>query len=191
MEIYMKQLWKAFILVSALGTFVAAYQEPVSQSQPHPSGTVVTKNSRNTEVQPVTKKVGITPDIIRTAQQKLNNKGYKAGPASGRMNAQTRRAIHNFQRDEKLTITGRLDENTLSHLNEGGPDTLGPAPPDIGRGGKAAGHDIMGGHPIAAGKAIGVGIGRSGKKGGEAKKSLAVTGKDKVAGGTKTNDAAK
>ena len=187
----MKQLWKAFILVSALGTFVAAYQEPVSQSQPHPSGTVVTKNSRNTEVQPVAKAVGITPDIIRTAQQKLNNKGYKAGPASGKMNAQTRRAIHNFQKNEKLTITGSLDENTLSHLNVGGSDTLGAAPADIGRGGKAAGHNIMGGHPIAATKAMGVGIGRSGKKVGEATKSLAVTGKDKVSGEPKTNDAPK
>src|SRR5437764_2408644 len=191
MEIYMKQLWKAFILVSALGTFVAAYQEPVSQSQPHPSGTVVNKNSRNTELQPVTKAVGITPDIIRTAQQKLNNKGYKAGPATGRMNAQTRHAIHNFQKDEKLTVTGRLNENTLSHLNVGGSDTLGAAPADIGRGGKAAGHDIMGGHPIAATKAMGVGIGRSGKKVGEATKSLAVTGKDKVSGEPKTNDAPK
>ena len=186
----MKQLWKAVILVSAVGTFVSAYQEPASHSQPHPSGTV-TKNSRTSEMQPVTKKIGISPDIIRTAQQKLNNKGYKAGPASGRMNAQTRRAIHNFQRDEKLTITGRLDENTLSHLNVGGSDTLGAAPADIGRGGKAAGHDIMGGHPIAATKAMGVGIGRSGKKVGEATKSLAITGKDKVSGEPKTNDAPK
>ena len=187
----MKQLWKTLILASVLGTFVSAYQEPVSQSQPHPSGTVVTKNSRNTEVQPVKKAVGITPDMISTAQQKLNNKGYKAGPATGKVNAQTRRAIHNFQKDEKLTVTGKLDENTLSHLNVGGSDTLGAAPADIGRGGKAAGHDIMGGHPIAAGKAIGVGIGRSGKKVGEGTKSLAVSGKDKVSGEPKTNDAPK
>jgi peptidoglycan hydrolase-like protein with peptidoglycan-binding domain len=184
----MKQLWKALILVSALGTFVSAYQEPASHSPP--SGTVV-KNSRTTEVQPVTKKIGISRDIIRTAQQKLNNKGYNAGPATGTMNAHTRRAIHNFQTDQKLTVTGSLDENTLSHLNVGGADTLKAAPADIGRGGKAAGHDIMGGHPIAATKAIGVGIGRSGKKVGEATKSLAVTGKDKVAGEPKTNDTLK
>ena len=187
----MKQLWKTLILASVLGTFVSAYQEPVSQSQPHPSGTVVTKNSRNTEVQPVKKAVGITPDMIRTAQQKLNNKGYKAGPATGKVNAQTRRAIHNFQKDEKLTVTGKLDENTLSHLNVGGSDTLGAAPADIGRGGKAAGHNLMNGHPIAATKAIGVGIGRSGKKVGEGTKSLAVSGKDKVSGEPKTNDAPK
>jgi peptidoglycan hydrolase-like protein with peptidoglycan-binding domain len=187
----MNQLWKALALASMLGTLVSAYQEPVSQSQPHPSGTVVTKNSRHTEVQPVTKAVGITPDVISTAQQKLNIKGYKAGPAGGRMNAQTRRAIHNFQKDEELTITGSLDQNTLSHLNVGGSDTLGAAPADIGRGGKAAGHDMMNGHPIAAGKAIGVGIGRSGKKVGEATKSLVVTGKDKVTGEPKTNDAPK
>ena len=187
----MKRLWKALLLASALGTFASAYQEAVSQSRPHPSGTVVTKNSRNTEVQPLTKSVGITPDMIRTAQQQLNIKGYKAGPASGRINAQTRLAIHNFQKDEKLTVNGRLDENTLSHLNVGGFDTLGAAPADIGRGGKAAGHNLVNGHPIAATKAIGVGIGRSGKKVGEATKSLTVTGKDKIIGEPRTKDAPK
>ncbi len=185
----MKQQWKAFMLVSALGTCAAAYQTPaVSQSQPHPSGTVVTRNSANTEVQPATKMVGLTPAIIRTAQVKLNSKGYNAGPATGRMNVRTRRAVHNFQRDEKLTVNGSLDENTLSHLNVGGSDTFGAAPGDIGRGGKAAGHDIAGGHPIAAAKAIGVGIGRSEKKVGEGTKSLAISGKDKVTGDSKTND---
>ena len=187
----MNQLWKALMLASMLGTLASAYQEPVSHSQLHPSGTMVSKNSPNNEVQPITKPVGITPDMIRTAQQKLNIMGYKAGPASGRMNAQTRLAIHNFQKDEKLAITGRLDENTLSHLNMGGLDTLGAAPADIGRGGKAAGHNMMNGHPIAATKAIGVGIGRSGKKVGEATKSLTVTGKDKIIGEPRTKDAPK
>jgi peptidoglycan hydrolase-like protein with peptidoglycan-binding domain len=91
------------------------------------------------------------------------------------MNASTRRAIGAFQTKEKLNVTGKLDENTLSHLNVGGTDTFGAAPSDIGRGGKAAGHDIAGGHPIAASEAMGKGIGHFGKKVGEGTKSLAVT----------------
>ena len=76
----------------------------------------------------------------------------------------------------------KLDENTLSHLNVGGMDTYGAAPADVGRGAKAAGHNIAAGHPIAGAKAMGKGIGHSGKKVGEATKSVVVSGKDKVTG---------
>src|SRR5437588_7901340 len=136
----------------------------------------------NTEVQSTTKQVGVTPDIVRAAQQKLNLSGYEAGNATGKMNPSTRRAIGAFQAHEKLTVTLRLDENTISHLNVGATDTFGAAPSDIGRGGKAAGHDIAGGHAIAATQAMGKGIGHFGKKVGEGAKSLAVTSKDKVTG---------
>ena len=96
------------------------------------------------------------------------------------MNPMTRSAIRHFQQSEKLPVTGRLDENTLSHLNVGAASTLGSAPADVGRGGKAAGHDIAQGNPVAATKAMGTGIGRFGKKVGESTKSVAVETKDKV-----------
>ena len=207
----MKRIWTALVLVSALTAFLTAQQTPPSaqdsptpardssqpitsnetssnsahdrmQAEKHPGGTEVTKKQVNTEVQPVTKKVGVTPEIIRAAQEKLNAKGYKAGTPTGRMNAQTRKAIGNFQKDEKLTVTSKLNENTLSHLNVGGMDTFGAAPADVGRGGKAAGHNIAAGHPIAGAKAMGKGIGRSAKKVGEGTKSVVVSGKDKMTG---------
>ena len=179
----MKHPYALLMLTLALGASMVAQQTPVAtKSKPAPSGTTVTKRQVNTEVQPTTKQVGITPDIIRTAQEKLNVSGYKAGNATGQMNLSTRRAIRAFQTHEKLNATGRLDENTLSHLNVGGTDTFGAAPSDIGRGGKAAGHDIAGGHPIAGAEAMGKGIGHFGKKVGEGTKSLAVSSKDKVTG---------
>jgi peptidoglycan hydrolase-like protein with peptidoglycan-binding domain len=179
----MKHPYALLMFTLALGASMAAQQTlATTKSTPAPSGTTVTKRQVNTEVQPTTKQVGITPDIIRTAQGKLNVSGYKAGNATGKMNLSTRRAIRAFQAHEKLTTTGRLDENTLSHLNIGGTDTFGAAPSDIGRGGKAAGHDIAGGHPIAATEAMGKGIGHFGKKVGEGTKSLAVSSKDKVTG---------
>lgn len=179
----MKHPHTLFMLTLALGASMAAQQTPASTSsgQP-PSGTAVTHRQMNTEVQPITKQVGITPAIIRAAQGKLNVSGYKAGNATGRMNPSTRNAIRAFQAKQKLNVTGRLDENTLSHLNIGGTNTFGAAPSDIGRGGKAAGHDIAGGHPIAATEAMGKGIGHFGKKVGEGSKSVAVNGKDRVTG---------
>ena len=179
----MKYPYAPLMFTLALGASMAAQQTPATtKSKPAPSGTTVTKRQVNTEVQPTSKQIGITPDIIRTAQGKLNVLGYKAGNATGKMNPSTHRAIRAFQEKEGLNVTGRLDENTLSHLNVGGTDTFGAAPSDIGRGGKAAGHDIAGGHPIAATKAMGKGIGHFGKKVGEGTKSLAVTSKDKVTG---------
>jgi peptidoglycan hydrolase-like protein with peptidoglycan-binding domain len=188
----MKHPYALLMFTLALGASMVAQQTPATKAKPAPSGTTVTKRHVNTEVQPTTKQVGITPDLIRTAQRKLNVSGYKAGNATGKMNLRTRRAIRAFQAHEKLTSTGRLDENTLSHLNVGGTDTFGAAPSDIGRGGKAAGHDIAGGHPIAATEAMGKGIGHFGKKVGEGTKSLAMTSKDKITGNqgsSKTPDA--
>jgi peptidoglycan hydrolase-like protein with peptidoglycan-binding domain len=171
------------MLTLALAASMAAQQTPAATSlEQAPSGTAVTNRQVNTEVQPLTKQVGVTPAIIRAAQAKLNLSGYKAGNATGQMNPSTHRAIRAFQAKEGLNVTGRLDENTMSHLNVGGTDTFGAAPSDIGRGGKAAGHDIVGGHPIAATEAMGKGIGHFGKKVGEGTKSLTVTGKDKVVG---------
>jgi peptidoglycan hydrolase-like protein with peptidoglycan-binding domain len=186
----MKHFQILAVLTLGLGTLMSAQTATESHAKPAPSGTTVTKQQMNTEVQPVAKQVGVTPAIIRAAQAKLNVDGFKAGDATGQMNASTRRAIRAFQAKEKLANTGRLDENTLSHLNIGGTDTFGAAPSDLGRGGKAAGHDIAGGHPIAGTVAMGKGIGRFGKKVGEGTKSLAVTGKDKVAGDKAADTAA-
>jgi hypothetical protein len=59
---------------------------------------------------------------------------------------------------------------------------MATAPGDIGRGAKAAGHDIKGGHPIAAGKALGKGVGRAAKAVGEGTKSGVSEGAHKVTG---------
>src|SRR5580765_3896059 len=86
----------------ALGASMIAQQTPATtKSTPTPSGTTVTKQQVNTEVQPTTKQVGITPDLIRAAQAKLNVSGYKAGNATGKMNSSTRSAIRAFQAHEK------------------------------------------------------------------------------------------
>jgi peptidoglycan hydrolase-like protein with peptidoglycan-binding domain len=89
----------------------------------------------------------------------------------GKIGPMTRGAITKYQQDKGLKVTGTLDESTLSHLNVGGGKVMATAPGDIGRGAKAAGHDIKEGHPIEAGKAFGKGVGRAGKAVGEGTKS--------------------
>jgi hypothetical protein len=68
------------------------------------------------------------------------------------------------------------------HLGVGGGKVMASAPGDIGRGAKAAAHDIKEGHPIAAGKAMGKGIGRAGKAVGEGTESGVKGAKHKVVG---------
>jgi len=67
-------------------------------------------------------------------------------------------------------------------VRRAGKETRVTAPGDIGRGAKAAAHDIKEGHPIAAGKAMGKGIGRAGKAVGEGTKSGVKGAKHKVTG---------
>ena len=149
-----------------------------------PSGTVVDKQHANgsTEVQPAFKSVQVSSNDIRDAQQKLNDQGYNAGTPDGKIGARTRVAIRKYQKDKNLTVTGTLDESTLSHLNIAGGKTLANAPSDIGRGAKAAGHDIKEGHPVAAAEAVGKGVGHAGKAVAEGTKSGTMGSKDKIAG---------
>jgi len=153
-----------------------------TKSDQAPSGTVVDKqHAGSNEVQPAPEKIRITPDIVRASQQKLTEEGYKPGTPDGKMGPVTRAAIRKYQEHEGLKVTATLDESTLSHLGIGGGKIVATAPGDIGRGAKAAAHNIKEGHPIAAGKAMGQGFGRAGKAVGEGTKSGVKGAKHKVA----------
>ena len=154
-----------------------------------PAGTVVDKQrADSSEVQPAKQKIRLTPEVVRAAQRKLNDAGYSSGTPDGKIGPVTRAAIRKYQQDQNLTITGKLDESTLSQLTVGAGQTMATAPGDIGRGAKAAGHDIKEGHPVAAAKAMGKGVGRAGKAVGEGAKSGVVGTKDKVTGDKKKSD---
>lgn len=59
------------------------------------------------------------------------------------------------------------------------------APGDVGRGGKAAGHNVKHEHPVEAGKAIGEGTGRAGKDVGQGTASVAKEGASRTGDGAK------
>lgn len=53
---------------------------------------------------------------LRTAQDRLNELGYDAGTADGKMGARTVQALRQFQQDYGLPVTGRLDAATAGAL---------------------------------------------------------------------------
>ena len=58
----------------------------------------------------------LNPEQIREAQKLLNERGLKAGAVDGILGKQTRTAISDFQKSEKLGVTGKLDDPTLRAL---------------------------------------------------------------------------
>jgi peptidoglycan hydrolase-like protein with peptidoglycan-binding domain len=147
-----------------------------------PSGTVPDKQTGGNAVQPAPAPVTVSAKDVKAAQRALNKAGYTVGTADGRMGPRTEAAITKYQSDNGLTASGKLDADTLSKLNVGAGATMAKAPHDIARGAKAAGHDVVEGHPIAAGKAMGTGVGRAGKAVGQGTKAGAMGAADKVQG---------
>jgi peptidoglycan hydrolase-like protein with peptidoglycan-binding domain len=56
------------------------------------------------------------PSTIRKAQETLNARGYRAGPANGILGDATRASLRQFQKSENIAVTGRLNPRTLAHL---------------------------------------------------------------------------
>jgi osmotically-inducible protein OsmY len=53
---------------------------------------------------------------IRIAQEKLKDKGFDPGPVDGLWGPRTASAVGDFQRKENMTVTNRLDRDTLAKL---------------------------------------------------------------------------
>ena len=173
---------RAILAGALLLCFGAAYAQDNTAPQ-KPKGTKVVGHDRDVIVQPKNNAVHVNRDTVRAAQEELSRRGYEAGPADGVSGPQTQAAISKFQADEKLAQTGRLDADTMSHLNIAGVQTVKAAPADLGRGGKAAAHNMKEGHPVEAGKAAAQGSENFGKKVGKGAKSLAVGTAEKVGHG--------
>jgi putative peptidoglycan binding protein len=53
---------------------------------------------------------------VREAQRALNDKGFSAGAVDGIMGPHTEKALRDFQQAQGLSVTGDLDQQTLSAL---------------------------------------------------------------------------
>jgi peptidoglycan hydrolase-like protein with peptidoglycan-binding domain len=180
----MKRLVVTAGLILGLTPFVLAQQNTNnSQSNGVPSGTKVVGTQQDKIVKPVPKGVKLNKSTVEAAQKALADRGYQPGPVDGIVGPKTQAATSKFQADKGLKQTGQLNADTLTKLDVGGPETLSTAPGDVGRGGKAFGHDIKEGHPVAAGKSLGEGTVDGAKAVGKGTESLAKEGALKVGSG--------
>jgi peptidoglycan hydrolase-like protein with peptidoglycan-binding domain len=64
---------------------------------------------------------------VRSAQQALQDRGFKPGPIDGVMGPRTTAAVRDFQTKENLTVTGQLDAETNAKLMASAPPAASPA----------------------------------------------------------------
>jgi hypothetical protein len=57
-----------------------------------------------------------SPDSLRQVQSTLEREGYYSGPVDGVLGPQTREAIENYQRDHRLTVTGKVTSAMLNRM---------------------------------------------------------------------------
>jgi peptidoglycan hydrolase-like protein with peptidoglycan-binding domain len=58
----------------------------------------------------------VSSDVVRSAQQALNDRGYRTGAIDGVFGPDTQSAVVNFQRAQNIQQTGTLDPRTLAAL---------------------------------------------------------------------------
>jgi len=54
--------------------------------------------------------------LVRSAQRQLKHDGYYQGDVDGVMGPSMRHAIRQYQQEQKLSATGRLDRETMRSL---------------------------------------------------------------------------
>jgi peptidoglycan hydrolase-like protein with peptidoglycan-binding domain len=61
-------------------------------------------------------KVTASADEIKKAEEALKAQGLNPGPVDGKMDNQTEQALREFQKKNKLAVTGSLDQQTADKL---------------------------------------------------------------------------
>lgn len=75
------------------------------------AGPVVAKTNRIEKVP-----FQLSSDAVMQIQQKLNDEGFNAGRADGVWTRKTSQALKQFQKQNNMAATGRLDRQTLADL---------------------------------------------------------------------------
>ncbi len=122
----LKQIIAAVAAISATGALAAgdpSHQRPSSPSSSGSSSAAQAQASGQAQ----------SPEVVKQVQQQLNKKGYEVGAADGQAGPRTQAGVKKFQESEKLSATGRIDQQTLAALGVNEQDATGgfgksPAP---------------------------------------------------------------
>jgi peptidoglycan hydrolase-like protein with peptidoglycan-binding domain len=111
----------ASLTTSALSAQVSAppSKPPATASQAHTvhaktdsASTAAMKKSAAT----TTRHAAWTTEQIKEAQEGLAKAGFYKGKATGQLNADTRKALRDYQKKNKLPVTGRLSDDVINKL---------------------------------------------------------------------------
>src|SRR5215831_402088 len=95
-------------LLSGFLIFATALMAPAQSTTP--------PQNQTTKKQTTAHKDSASKDDIRNAQQALKDKGMYTGPVDGAMNAETKKALRDFQQKNNLEATGKLNHETITAL---------------------------------------------------------------------------
>lgn len=102
---------------SALAAQSTATTAPKPAAAPKPAPAMHVKLDSTTKAgPPAAHHAAWTQGQIKEAQQGLAKAGLYKGKVSGTMNADTRKALRAYQKQNKLPVTGRLDDTVLTRL---------------------------------------------------------------------------
>jgi len=131
---------------------------------------------------PIASAPNLSKEDIEKVQESLIDKGFQPGNVDGVLGSRTRDGIREYQKSEKLPVTGRLDAETAGKLGVGPESIVGRfrgAGREVAEGTKEAGHEMHEGKPLAAGKEFGKGIGRAGEDVGKGVKKAVTLDSDR------------
>jgi lipid-binding SYLF domain-containing protein len=106
-------LLSSFLIFS---TAPAALAQSSAPTQGQTSKSTTTTHEQTTKKQVTKEKGAASKDEIRKAQQALKDKGLYNGPVDGSINAETQKALREFQQKNSLKVTGTLDHETMTAL---------------------------------------------------------------------------
>lgn len=96
---------------NAADTYSSSPNTPGASAQT-PSTTTMPQST-----QAATAPVNVSETQVKQVQERLKSTGLYKGTADGKMGAETKQAISEFQQQHGLTKTGTLDQETLTALN--------------------------------------------------------------------------
>jgi peptidoglycan hydrolase-like protein with peptidoglycan-binding domain len=71
-----------------------------------------------------------SPELVKQAQQALNDKGLNSGPVDGQWGPQTQQAVKAYQQQNQIQASGQLDRETLASLGIGQSASAGSSSPE-------------------------------------------------------------